>query len=128
MKVRCSSDFSGSYEECSVDGQSTDHPATLTIDQKYSTMSITLKYGDALFKSISAAIIKNQQEKGDVDVVFTYFCTGIHNGLEREGAHFGTFILKRQEHGRRLGGIYFTESKRANYHRIAFKRMPRQAT
>ena len=120
------SDFSGTYDECSVDGQCANNPVRLKINQDCSTMGITLNYGEATAKSITAAIVKNRRESGDVEISCTYFCTGANNGVERLGAHFGTFILKRRDGGKRLEGVYFTESKYANFSRLNFKLMSRQ--
>ncbi len=113
-------DFAGAYEECSADGQSQDHPATLKIIQNWNEIDITFKSGDATYKSMSAAIIKDRLETGDVEFVVSYYSYGSHNGEEREGAHYGTFFLKRAQDGQ-LDGCYFTDSKRANYRQLMLK-------
>ncbi|MDR3526938.1 MAG: hypothetical protein P4L57_06625 [Rhizomicrobium sp.] len=116
--------FSGTYEECSASGQVTDVPATLKIWQHWNTIEINFKSCDGIFKSITAAIVKNRLERGDIELVFSFQSSGSHLGVEREGAYLGTFILKRSADDDTAEAIYFTESRLNNFRHLYMKRKP----
>jgi len=124
LRSRDKYQFSGTYEECSPCGQATDFPATLRIWQHWNTVEINFKSSEGIFKSITAAIVKNRLEKGDVELIFSFQSSGSHRGAEREGACLGTFILKRAEDDDTAEALYFTESKRNNFRHLYMKRMP----
>ncbi len=124
LKAKDKYQFSGAYEECTVCGQVTDFPATLRIWQYWNTIEINFKSSDGIFKSITAAIVKNRLEKGDVELVFSFQSSGSHRGAEREGAYLGTFILKHGADDDTAEAFYFTESKRSNFRHLYMKRMP----
>lgn len=113
MHCPCIYDFNGSYEAGS---------AKLIIRQTWHKMAITFEMDGATAKSLSASIITNRLKKGDVELIYSYFAYGSNNGDERQGAHYGTAILKRRHDHNGFEGCYYTEQKSNNYGCFAFQR------
>lgn len=125
LKARDKYQFSGTYEECTPCGEVAEQPATLRVWQYWNTIEINFNCCDGVFKSVTAAIVKDRFAKGDVELIFSFQSSGSHRGSEREGAYFGTFILKRANDDETAEALYFTESKRANFRQLMMKRKPR---
>jgi hypothetical protein len=123
-------DFAGSYAgELHAEGTrpARKHQAKVQIKQTWSRIEIDFESEGATSKSFSAAVVRNRQKHGQIELVYNYYAEPKHRG--DFPAHYGTAMFKLGDHGTSdLSGNYYTEQDRNSYGSIAMTRTPHRAS